>query len=135
MLKRCCDCQEEKALDSFHKQPGVRDGRRGVCKPCAVLRATKWRQDNPERFNAARRKREIKKYGITYVDYERMLAEQAGVCLGCKTLSEGEHLAVDHCHATGRVRGLLCRNCNLTLGNVQDKPEVLRALADYLDRY
>jgi hypothetical protein len=79
----------------------------------------------------------LKKYGITREDYERMLADQGGRCLLCHTdkCEDGGKLCVDHDHATGKVRGLLCRACNLMVGNSGDSPERLRLAAAYLERH
>jgi hypothetical protein len=79
-------------------------------------------------------------YGISEQDVRRMLDEQGGVCAICGGQQRNSRwrstmLCVDHDHATGRVRGLLCNNCNTLLGSVKDRPEVLRAAADYLERY
>ena len=78
-----------------------------------------------------------KKYGITTDDYDSMFSEQNGVCAICKRsdMSNGKlHLAVDHCHETDLVRGLLCNNCNLMLGHAKDDSARLRRAADYLDQ-
>jgi hypothetical protein len=75
------------------------------------------------------------RYGLTLEGFERMRAEQGDACAVCYLPFSAQHKrpAVDHCHATGRVRGLLCAGCNAALGHVKDKPEVLRALAIYLE--
>ena len=81
-------------------------------------------------------------YGITYQKYLEMLAAQGGVCGACKgdeTFSVNERtrkrmLAVDHCHKTGKIRGLLCGKCNRGMGSFKEDPELLRAAADYLER-
>lgn len=79
-------------------------------------------------------------YGITERDYRVMLEEQNHKCYLCG--SEGfligknnhsEKLAVDHCHATGKVRKLLCHNCNRALGLMKDNPVLLRLAADYVE--
>ena len=83
----------------------------------------------------------LKKYGLTKDDYGRLSREQNGVCALCRrpetlimkgTLAK---LAVDHDHVTGRVRGLLCRACNLGIGNLGEDPILLRAAADYIERH
>src|SRR6266851_2205326 len=61
-----------------------------------------------------RRVRVLKRYGISEEEYERLLRLQNGVCAICKEKPEG-WLCVDHCHLTGKVRGLLCKNCNSAL--------------------
>lgn len=78
-------------------------------------------------------------YGITLTDYELMFAEQDGTCALCSGPPSGPGAQngwfhVDHDAKTGKVRGLLCGNCNTALGLLKDNPDVLRAGADYLDR-
>lgn len=86
---------------------------------------------DPERhIQYARRSIIKRKYGLTLEDYEARLAEGCSIC--------GEHgprMAMDHCHATGKVREPLCANCNNGLGRFFDKPELLRAAADYLEKH
>jgi hypothetical protein len=76
-----------------------------------------------------------KKYGITDDDYDTLLASQGGRCAICsKTIGEnGRLLAVDHNHITGMVRGLLCRACNLGIGQMEKLGFLDKALA-YLGR-
>jgi len=74
---------------------------------------------------------------MTFEDYERILTEQNGACSICGTDQPGVgrlRLVVDHCHATGRVRGLLCSNCNAGLGYFRDNPSLLASAISYLDR-
>lgn len=86
------------------------------------------------------RNTELKKqYGITLEDWEQLYTAQGGVCAVCKTCeseksSRYANLAVDHCHTTGKVRGLLCNACNRALGFLRDSPELARALADYVEK-
>lgn len=74
-------------------------------------------------------------YGITIEQHDAMLVAQGGVCAICKgpPVGIGNRLHVDHDHATGVVRGLLCSNCNTSLGKMNDDPERLRAAAAYLE--
>lgn len=79
----------------------------------------------------------LNKYGITLIAYETLLAEQGGGCATCgdsQSCEGREYLYVDHDHATGEVRGLLCHNCNFALGYAKDDPDRLIALAAYLVR-
>jgi len=71
-------------------------------------------------------------YGITLEDYDALLATQGGVCVICHNGTD-EPLHVDHDHTTGKVRGLLCSNCNTGIGLLKDDPVRLRAAADYLE--
>lgn len=74
------------------------------------------------------------KYALSVEDYEYMLADQGHVCAICKCPNnDGKRLAVDHDHATGRVRGLLCNPCNLAVGHMKDDPTRLRQAAEYLE--
>lgn len=76
-----------------------------------------------------------RKYGITLGDYEEMLENQNGECATChRQCSTGKNLAVDHCHYSGRVRGLLCARCNLALGLVNDSVHILLNLIDHIKK-
>ncbi len=67
-------------------------------------------------------------------NYERLLAHQGGVCAVCKRPPEGQNLAVDHCHTTGKIRGLLCKPCNSNLVNaLEHHRHNLSAALQYLD--
>lgn len=95
-------------------------------------RAREWHKNNPEKTKNSYLR---KKYGITLIDYNRMLEEQNGVCKICK--KDGKDRAgalhVDHCHITNKVRGLLCARCNIALGNLNDDPELFRKAIKYLE--
>lgn len=83
-----------------------------------------------------RRERNLaKKYGITIEKYHEMLNSQGGVCKICGKPEERFQgsLAVDHCHSTGKIRGLLCGKCNTMLGQADDSVEILQAAIDYLN--
>jgi hypothetical protein len=75
----------------------------------------------------------LRKYGLSVPDYRALLLEAAGKCAGCG--EPCDDFVVDHCHRTGKVRGLVHAGCNSTLGFAADSPERLRALADYLERH
>lgn len=99
-----------------------------------------WVAANREKDRQRERARTLKQYGMTPADYEAMLEAQNHqcanpVCGNVADLSPGiaGRLHVDHDHDTGRVRGLLCTNCNLALGKCRDSPAILRGLADYVE--
>jgi len=78
-----------------------------------------------------------KKYGITVEDYDRMFQEQQYGCAVCGTehpdySGRQKFFHVDHDHASGKVRGLLCKNCNIALGHVRDDLDVVLSMAVYL---
>ena len=76
-------------------------------------------------------------YGITFDEYKTLLEKQNYRCAICKTedmkTARTEWFAVDHCHASGEVRGLLCNNCNRGIGLLQDSVEVLENAINYLN--
>ena len=84
----------------------------------------------------------LTKYGITQNDYVEMLLDQKGVCAICnlpetivdKRSGQVQLLSIDHDHTTGKVRGLLCTQCNHGIGKFKDSITVLQSAIDYLDR-
>jgi len=91
-----------------------------------------YREINPESMRDRSYRR---KYGITLEEYNYLLEKQDSVCAGCggaENRAATGNLAVDHDHRTGRVRGLLCSNCNRALGLIGDSVETLNRLANYL---
>jgi hypothetical protein len=84
----------------------------------------------------AREQHLVRKYGLTIAAWENMLDGQGGRCAICRTddFSVGKGAAVDHCHRTGAVRGILCHSCNIGIGALRDDPAILRAAVAYLTR-
>lgn len=93
----------------------------------------RWKKENRERVWKAAREIELRAYGINLDGYSKMLAAQGGACKICREPPTKVSLHVDHCHSTGRVRGLLCSKCNLMLGNARDSRAVLLAAVAYLE--
>ena len=91
---------------------------------------------DPEQKRRTYRKALLRKYGLTLGDYERMLFEQDERCAICESpeCDSNNSMAVDHDHQTGKVRGILCRRCNLVLGKMEDDPSLLEAAAAYLKK-
>lgn len=138
-MKRCARCKEEKPLEDFTSLRASRDGKDYYCKPCANARylehrearleyQRKWtvRQPGYHRRYALRRK-----YGMTSDDFWRLVEDQEGRCT-CGRYLDFTNTCVDHCHKTGKVRGLLCTPCNLALGHTGDDPKTLMSLASYV---
>lgn len=134
--KRCSVCgQEKRRHEDFWKHKGSPDGRRNACKACAPgLRRVTPVQARKYNLRAL--------YGVTPDQYHQMWAAQGGVCAICgRRESAINHrngqaypLAVDHCHETAEVRGLLCRACNNGIGQLRHDPEILSAAISYLGR-
>lgn len=129
-------------------------------KAAANAASRAWQKRNPERAKQVRREwsrrhpdrikaknadhkrrhpdiwlaRELKPYGISPDDFRRMLAEQGHACALCGGQPKRARLAVDHCHETGVVRGLLCERCNMALGLLDDDADRMRRAAEYIDR-
>lgn len=98
--------------------------------------AAEWRRRNPDKTKLIYRKHRLKKnFGLSVEEYEEMISAQGGVCAICTSPPhKGWSLAVDHCHSTGAVRGLLCHKCNRAIGALGDSPESLRRALGYLHR-
>jgi hypothetical protein len=100
-----------------------------------------WNRRNPEKVRDTKYRRY---YGITHADYERMLAAQDGKCAICakqesrfirRRAEQPRNLCVDHDHSTGEIRGLLCADCNVALGAMDDDPARLFAAIQYLAKW
>jgi len=137
MEKLCPSCGFIKPLASFAIRKSGRVGHPVAhCTPCRVAKNKKRRADNPEHVLHIERKSKFKRlYGITFEAYEKMLAAQGGKCAICSKdtpSARTKFFSVDHCHKTGKVRGLLCTSCNRGLGFFNDSPSALEAAAKYL---
>lgn len=97
----------------------------------------KYYDKNRERMAARQRKYQLAdKYGITEQDYDDMFKSQEGKCAICKTENQTgkwQRFGVDHCHKTGKVRALLCNECNRGIGLLKDDPEILKSAVAYLE--
>lgn len=132
-MKHCNKCDTTKPLSEFHKNKNKKDGHASTCKACNNARV---RLDKRGKYNPVndRRKHLLRTYGITPEQYDVMLEEQGHVCAICKRPEriKGRNLCVDHCHSTGKVRGLLCNACNIALGKLEDNLESIKAAIRYL---
>ena len=100
-----------------------------------LARMAEWRAKNLDRHNAARRRSVLRsKSGLTPEGYDALATAQNGACAICGCRSDTRALHVDHDHRTGKIRGLLCNNCNRCLGLLKDDVAVLRSAITYLER-
>ena len=132
-VKTCYACKETKPVSEFYRSNKTYYQKE--CKACNRERKYRWHQTEEGKLSSANTKLK-RRFGITMDDYQAMLDSQGGQCLICGTTESylGHRLAVDHCHTTGKIRGLLCKGCNVGLGNFNDRPELLRNAAAYLER-
>lgn len=107
--KKCITCKEEKDVDQFYLNRRW-NARMSYCKDCNRERVEEWHVKNPEKKNLYNVKR---KYGLSSEDFQNLYETQDGKCALC---DKEKKLVVDHCHGTGKVRGLLCIRCNTALG-------------------
>ena len=103
-----------------------------------------YRERNSEYLRQYRKLYRLKKeYGLSPEDYSKMIAKTDGKCEICEVVlildrtnkRVGENICVDHNHTNGKVRGILCVNCNLALGLVKEKKEVLNKMIKYIKKY
>lgn len=135
--RTCCRCKQYKSAEAFGRNPQRPTRLRANCTACRREMEKERRARNPERATRLRLAILLKQYGMTIEDYQARLLAQGGACLICtRTPSADGHvrLVVDHDHATGRVRGLLCNNCNSGLGYFRDDPNALASAIRYLAR-
>jgi hypothetical protein len=91
-----------------------------------------WRDKNPNKVHGIKLRQY---YKIEFEDYDRLNKEQGGICKICnQTCSSGRKLSVDHCHKTGKIRGLLCTRCNKGLGSFKDNINLLNSAIIYLEK-
>ena len=149
----CRKCMRDKPEDQFYTYDLARKAYR--CKECAKKKAREYKarkrkenlaawvqhdrayrkrryHENPDR--AANATLQMK-YGISLEGYEELLKRQNGICLLCKRPPGKRRLSVDHNHKTGKIRGLLCNNCNRGIGHLRDDPTLLREAANYLEEH
>lgn len=115
--KKCTDCQTVKPVTEFNNDCKSTDGKQARCKPC-------------RKMDRVRRK-----YGLTREQYDLMLWSQDNQCVTCTSeFSSSISPVVDHCHKTGKVRGLLCSNCNTALGLFNDNVDTMQRAREYVAR-
>lgn len=133
--KTCSACKQSLPIDSFGLCPGYKDGRRGQCTQCRGRRRKRPQNPVKAKPEQTRRTKLKQKYGLTESDYASMLEAQGGRCAICDSANAGGRWGVfhvDHCHRTGKVRGLLCHTCNTTLGRLGDDLQAVLRYARYL---
>lgn len=131
MTKPCKHCGTIKSLSEYGKSKYAKSGLTAHCKSCERLRTLRKRQKNPL---SAREAMLRSKYGITSSVYLDLALGQNNKCKICGHMPDpvGKPLSVDHCHVTGRIRGLLCQPCNTGLGLFKDDLSIIFRAVEYL---
>ena len=140
--KHCSHCGKYQPFSAFSKSGGPnRGGVAAYCKPCMRLykREQYRKHGKSERTRQRETTMKFKQYGLTPEQYQDMFEQQGGVCAACGQPEMTRHhaetvssLAVDHDHATGKIRGLLCTRCNIAIGVLQDDLHRLEGLLAYM---
>lgn len=135
-MKVCSRCEVKQPVSNYHLDR--RSGKpRSYCKSCQNDFNREWRKKNAEKVKEANRRYALthklkNKYNLTEEEYDIALKESGGKCQICK---QERKLFIDHCHTTGRFRGLICSQCNSALGMMEDLPDRLQAAANYLQAH
>ena len=131
--KYCKSCDTTKPIDDFYLRNKTSMVRHSTCKECDRKRVAENYAKDPSIYQNNHLKRN---YGITLNEYNKMLKEQDHKCATCGTTEAGgKHgkFMVDHSHNTGEVRGLLCKSCNIALGEIKDNRQTLLNMVEYLE--
>lgn len=149
MRKQCAHCKESKLKSEFYNRTISPDGLGVYCKTCDNLKSNAYRVKFKDQVRKQRKQfRDVNKerlrfqklkskLGLDKPTYDAILAAQGGCCGICGKLPK-EHrrvLSVDHDHLTGKVRGILCDNCNRCLGLLKDDVNVVEKAASYLKKH
>lgn len=138
--KVCCVCLERKPFSDFYNLKNKNDGKSYRCKECDNKARQAYLKKHKEWVRHLSRDQSLKaKYGINQEDYAKMLQAQDFCCAICgdhytenKVGKHVDSLSVDHNYETGKIRGLLCNQCNRALGMLKDSPALLKRAYNYL---
>ena len=139
-MKKCSKCKIEKPDDCFNKR-GINSTKlQSMCKDCAAsVRKERYMNNKDKEKNRSYSNRIKRVYGITEFDYNKMLTKQNGKCAICgsKEIGRGKtnKFCIDHNHTNGKVRGLLCHNCNVLLGKLSDDIGLCENIIKYLKSF
>ena len=161
MIRICSKCKKEKELssDNFCKDKYDKSGFTYQCKICRAIKQKEWKLANPIKIKETNDKNKIKRkvfynslkgiessrrahlkrtYGLSLEEFNEKLKSQNNKCAICnnvETRDKHNVFAVDHCHKTGKIRGLLCWKCNSGLGLYNDNKQLLINAIKYLKKY
>jgi hypothetical protein len=139
--KTCSSCKQEKAVALFYNYSKSKDGKFNQCKTCQKESVRKYKNKMGKAYYERERYYKWKSYyGLSEEEYKNILDGQGGSCAICGEnihLEEnnGKRSAIDHCHNSGEVRGILCSNCNRGIGFLGDNSKVVKKALDYLLKF
>jgi hypothetical protein len=133
----CKKCHTEKPLSEYYKTTDRKSGHKTICKEC--IKSDPLTEKKKQYMKEYSKKYSLKsKYNLTEEDYKELLIKQNHKCAICGTDQEevlNKKLYVDHDHETGKVRELLCHNCNVSLGLLKESIQTLTRAIAYLDKH
>lgn len=143
-MRICTKCKETKSHNEFRKINShcrtcerAWHARNYINKKDKILaKNAEWRKANPKEVIKHARNALLRQYGITQDQYDAFLVSQGYKCAICESIDAGrktsKQFLVDHCHKTGRVRGLLCHKCNAAIGMLKESRKILEKAIEYL---
>lgn len=142
----CSKCDRTLSVSHFYKSIENKEGLKTHCKTCQKAYVIawqkknkdsfgsyqrKWKHQNKEKCDAAAKYSKVRiKYGLSKEEYDKLMEQTH--CTICNADLTERKSGLDHCHRTGRIRGVLCKQCNTGLGMFHDNPETLKKAAEYL---
>ena len=140
--RECRVCGQEKNLLADYylsrKDPTLASSYSYECKECTIKRTVEYNKNNSSSVRSQYLKRQ---YGLTFEEFDAMLSSQDNACAICGTREPSKNRGrtrrfhVDHCHKTGKVRGLLCKSCNIALGEIGDNIHTHKSMIQYLESH
>lgn len=129
----CSLCKKTKPASSFVKCNKNKTGYRKYCKSCHNIKAKEYREKNPDKVKDQKLRQTL---GVTLSQKRMLVAKQKNKCPICKiNLDKAKYAPVDHCHTTGKIRAVLCHNCNIGIGHLKDSLVNLFMAAVYLIKH
>jgi hypothetical protein len=128
--KTCYVCKETKLVSEFYRS-NTRYFQR-ECKKCNRDRKYAWHHTESGKRSSANTKLK-RRFGVTIEEYEKLLESVGGKCEICGAINSdnGHRLGIDHDHETGKIRGILCKACNVGIARLQDDPYIMQKAIEY----
>jgi hypothetical protein len=134
IVKICSKCKKEKSIDNYGKHKLGKDGIHPTCTSCRtqIQKANRYVNGYPYQIKY--------KYGITIEEYNSLINIQNHICPICTEIFDLDFKSmktpcIDHDHKTGKIRGILCRSCNIALGHTKEDIQRLKNLILYIEKY